>query len=60
MKFRVILEYDPVAKSFSALCPELPGCASFGDTEAEARGNVEEAIRNIWSRQQSRSPRMRA
>jgi predicted RNase H-like HicB family nuclease len=45
MKFRVILEYDAVAKSYSAVCPELPGCASFGDTEPEARRNIEEAIR---------------
>ena len=45
MKFRVIIEYDPVAGSFSAVCPELPGCASAGDTEEEARRNIEEAIR---------------
>jgi predicted RNase H-like HicB family nuclease len=45
MKFRVALEYDPVAQSYSAVCPELPGCASAGDTEAEARQNIEEAIR---------------
>ncbi len=45
MKLRVVLEYDPVAKSYSAVCPELPGCASAGDTEAEAHQNIEEAIR---------------
>ena len=45
MKFRVILEYDPVAQAYSAVCPELPGCASAGETEAEARENIEEAIR---------------
>ena len=45
MKFRVILEYDPGAKSYCAVCPELPGCATFGDSEAEARRNIEEAIR---------------
>ena len=45
MKFRVIIEYDPEAKSFSAACPELPGCASAGDTEDEARRNIEEAIK---------------
>lgn len=45
VKFRVVLEYDPVAQSYSAVCPELPGCASAGDTEAEARLNIEEAIR---------------
>jgi predicted RNase H-like HicB family nuclease len=45
MKFRVVLEYDPEAQSYSAVCPELPGCASAGETEAEARQNIEEAIR---------------
>jgi predicted RNase H-like HicB family nuclease len=45
MKFRVILEFDPEANAFSAVCPELPGCASAGETEEEARQNIEEAIR---------------
>jgi predicted RNase H-like HicB family nuclease len=44
MKFRVVLEYDAEAKAFSAVCPELPGCASTGDTEEEARRNIKEAI----------------
>ena len=45
MRFRVILEYDPKAESYSAVCPELPGCASAGQTEEEARRGIEEAIR---------------
>jgi predicted RNase H-like HicB family nuclease len=45
VKFRVVLEFDPVAGSYSAVCPELPGCASAGVSEAEARRNIEEAIR---------------
>lgn len=45
MKFRIVLEYDAEACSFSAVCPELPGCASAGDSEQEARENIEEAIR---------------
>lgn len=45
MKFRIVLEFDPAAGSFSATCPELPGCASAGDTEEEAQRNIEEAIR---------------
>jgi len=44
MRFRVVLEYDPEAESYSAVCPELPGCASAGDTEEEARRSIEEAI----------------
>lgn len=42
--FRVILEYDEEAQSYSAVCPELPGCASAGETEEEARLNIIEAI----------------
>lgn len=45
MKFRAVLEFDPDVGSFSAVCPELPGCASAGDTEIEARQNIEEAIK---------------
>ncbi|MBI1789574.1 MAG: type II toxin-antitoxin system HicB family antitoxin [Acidobacteria bacterium] len=44
MRFRVVLEYDPEAESYSAICPELPGCASAGDTEEEAKRGIEEAI----------------
>jgi predicted RNase H-like HicB family nuclease len=45
MKFRIVLEYDAEANAFSAVCPELPGCASAGDTEEEARRNIKEAIK---------------
>lgn len=45
MRFRVVLEYDPETESYSAVCPELPGCASAGETEDEARQGIEEAIR---------------
>jgi predicted RNase H-like HicB family nuclease len=45
MRFRVVLEFDAEARSYSAACPELPGCASAGDTEDEAMRNIEEAIR---------------
>ena len=44
MTFRVVLEYDPETESYSAVCPELPGCASAGETEEEARANIREAI----------------
>ena len=44
MTFRVVLEFDREARSYSAVCPELPGCASAGDTEEEARANIREAI----------------
>lgn len=44
MKSRIVLEYDAEARAFSAVCPELPGCASAGDTEKEAKRNIKEAI----------------
>jgi predicted RNase H-like HicB family nuclease len=45
MTFRAVIEFDPETQSYSAVCPELPGCASAGETEAAARKNIEEAIR---------------
>jgi predicted RNase H-like HicB family nuclease len=44
MTFKVILERDPETGDYSAVCPELPGCASAGETEAEASENIREAI----------------
>lgn len=37
-------EYDREAQAYSAVCPELPGFASAGDTEEEAKRNIKEAI----------------
>ena len=47
MNFRIVLEYDADAQAFSAVCPELPGCAPAGDTEEEAKQNIKEAIRTL-------------
>jgi predicted RNase H-like HicB family nuclease len=44
MQVRVVIEHDAVTDSYSAICPELPGCASAGDTEEEAMENIKEAI----------------
>jgi predicted RNase H-like HicB family nuclease len=44
MTFRVVLERDPQTGDYSAVCPELPGCASAGENEEEARANIREAI----------------
>jgi len=44
MTFRVVVEHDSETGDYSAVCPELPGCASAGETEAEARANIREAI----------------
>ena len=47
MKLRVVVEQDPQTGRFSAVFPELPGCASAGDTEAEALTNAREALA-LW------------
>ena len=47
MKVRLLVQFDPKAKRWSAVFPELPGCASAGDTEAEAIANATEALA-LW------------
>ncbi len=42
-RFSVIIEKDQ--DGFFALCPELQGCYSQGDTYEEALRNIEDAIR---------------
>ncbi len=44
MKWRVVLEPDPETHDWAVWCPELPGCASAGETEDEALANIHEAI----------------
>src|SRR5205085_5764598 len=47
MKLRLVLEHDPATKRWAAFFPELPGCASAGDTEEEAVRNAKEAL-ELW------------
>ena len=47
VKFRLLVELDAPTKRWSAVFPELPGCASAGDTEAEAIANAKEALA-LW------------
>ena len=47
MKFRAVIEFDPETSRWSAVFPELPGCASAGDSEAEAIDNAQEAL-TLW------------
>jgi predicted RNase H-like HicB family nuclease len=47
MKFRLLVELDAETNRWSAVFPELPGCASAGDTEAEAIANAKEAL-ELW------------
>lgn len=43
MKFRVLIEQDEDGV-FVATCPTLPGCISQGNTRAEARANIADAM----------------
>ena len=47
MKLRLLVQFDSVTKRWSAVFPELPGCATAGDTEAEAVANAREALA-LW------------
>jgi predicted RNase H-like HicB family nuclease len=47
MKVRLVVEYDSTSKRWAAFFPELPGCASAGDTEEEAVRNAREAL-ELW------------
>ena len=47
MKLRLIVEKDSETGRYSSVFPELPGCASAGDTEDEAIANAKEALA-LW------------
>lgn len=47
MKLRLVVEQDPRTRRWAAFFPELPGCASAGDTQAEAVANAKEAL-ELW------------
>jgi predicted RNase H-like HicB family nuclease len=43
MKYKVVLQKSE--EGYSVSCPALPGCWSQGDSEEEAMGNIQDAIR---------------
>lgn len=47
MKLRLLVEHDAETNRWSAVFPELPGCATSGDTEEEAVANAKEALA-LW------------
>ena len=47
MKLRLLIELDAETNRWSAVFPELPGCTTAGDTEAEAVANAKEALA-LW------------
>ena len=53
MVYKVLL--IPSDEGYAVSCPELPGCNSQGDTEAEALANIRDAIRE-WLAAQAEAP----
>ncbi len=47
MRLRRVVEHDSETRRWAAFFPELPGCASAGDTEDEAIQNAKEAL-ELW------------
>ena len=47
MKLRLLVEHDSETGRWSAIFPELPGCATAGDTEDESVANAKEALA-LW------------
>ena len=47
MNLRLVVQFDPDARRWSAVFPELPGCASAGDSEEDAVRNAKEALA-LW------------
>ena len=47
MKLRLVIELGRETNRWSAVFPELPGCASAGDTEVEAIANAKQAL-ELW------------
>jgi predicted RNase H-like HicB family nuclease len=47
VKLRCVVKFDSGVQRWSAVFPELPGCATTGDTEAEAVENAREAL-SLW------------
>ena len=49
MKYKVIIEAEP-SGGYSAYIPELPGCASQGETKKETIANIKKALKlYLWS-----------
>jgi len=47
VRYAVNVEYSSEDDGFIAIVPDLPGCSAFGETEAEARREIEYA-KMLW------------
>ena len=55
-EFTIVIERDEDGR-YVAICPALPGCYTEGESEEEARGLIEDAIRlHIESRRARNEP----
>ena len=54
MKLKIVLEAEEAG--FSVYCPQLPGCASQGETKSEAIANIKKAAKlYLWSIQKDKA-----
>ncbi len=53
--FHITLQRDHLDGGYVSECPELPGCVSQGETEAEAFENILEAISEVLEVQFARA-----
>lgn len=41
---RIAVVLEPVTRGYSVYAPDVPGCVSFGETQAQALVNMREAL----------------
>lgn len=46
--YKVIIQRNEEGDGYWAFCPDLPGCNAIGETLAEAKQNMQEAITGYW------------
>ncbi len=44
MQIRVVVKFDEKTGSYDALCPELPGCICYADSEEAVCKKIKEAV----------------
>jgi len=44
LEYKVVIQKNEEGKGYWAYCPDLPGCNAIGETLAETKENVAEAI----------------
>ncbi len=44
LEYKVVMQKNEEGDGYWAYCPDLPGCNSIGETLAEVKNNIKEAI----------------